>query len=792
MTKYVSKCILALEAMLADNTQKAEIIIIESEIGIGKTTLMESLFEKKNKEDVFYFKSGINHVSLDDIYQQLLFFNLTDIYDERTENVAFATFLLKNLIDYALSKVKYICFDGLGLYSNEAASFFFDFVSGIINRQSEKKEALVIFVLVDGEINNKTRGLMRNIGRYVQYFKMPLWNETELEDLLRTNYCNINITNESIAILSKYSFGNAGIFLSNLDYLKIKNVLCKKDGVWNCKSFSEDILMGSFQSNISERFDLLDDALKDVLKKAAIVGMEFSFSVLERPLYVQLASKALNEIENVSRLINEKVDEHNVYEFKSAETRSSIESLVEPENAQSWSNLLGDYYISRIIEDSYSQDVLSLCASLLRAALYYKKSRQHEKSLACCMHLVPHLISQFRFHQALDVIKTAESITITNGLIKSELSLLKYISSVGVFDFDEAFSAISLYAFSVKPASFEEIHINALRAYTLYNKGLTRKAYVIASKNYSLLTNSPVFASAHIGELSLFEKKVIINSTSILAALEKTLGISSYVEHFNFAVNFAKQHNLDDEYYALLRRCSMVHKDMSAVSLLCEAKEYFACRNQIEYAMSCYNLGCEYSYLNMAKEAEENLNIAHGILTTLNHAGIVLIQFEKALVESLFYGNHDVAYRLMKDRCIKYDEDFVELVYNFNMTTFSRKLGLINESRVYLSKTEEINNKNENKLPYFEKLIFAQWGYLSIAEGDDEKAATYFEKFISHEYETKHESVLASSVAYSYMNISAKATASLAMLKAFENKNPVAKMLHENQLIFAELSFWEL
>jgi hypothetical protein len=194
----------------------------------------------------------------------------------------------------------------------------------------------------------------------------------------------------------------------------------------------------------------------------------------------------------------------------------------------------------------------------------------------------------------------------------------------------------------------------------------------------------------------------------------------------------------------------------------------------------------------MVQEAEENLNIAHDIFANLNHAGIVLVQFGKALVASLFHGKHDIAYRIMKDRCVKYDEDFVELVFNFNMATFSRKLGFIDESKAYLSRTEEINNKNENRLPYFEKLIFAQKGYLNIAEGNNKNAVAHFEKFLSHEYETKHESVLVSSIAHSYILSNAEEPMPSDWIKASQIKNPVAQTLHENQLIFAELSFWEL
>jgi len=789
MTKYINNCIHDLEMILKGCCQKVEIVIVEDERGIGKTTFVETYFETKNEKDTLFFKSGICQITLNDLYQQMLNYGLGTQYNERVSQIQFSSFVLQNLIDFALTDRKYICFDGLDLYDNESMNFFFDFLAYLINKKYDRDNDTVIFVLIDGKLNNKNKSFMNSFGRYIQYFKMPSWTRYDFEDLLEVNYCKLQMPTESIELINKYSFGNVGTFLSAMDYLKIKKVIYKKDSMWKCDAFPETILLSNFQSSISERFDLLDEALKIVLKKASVVGLEFSFCVLEKPLHVQLANKALNEIETISRLIDEKIDAYNVYQFKSIETQASIESLVEPENTQIWSNLLGDHYISEV-NDAYKSDMLFICERLLRASLYYKKGERFEKAFSCCIHLIPLLISQFRFYQALDVIGIAESIGVRDDNLKACLFKFKYISSIGVFDFDEAYTAINKYALIVKPQHFEEIHINALRAYVLYNKGLTRKAYLLAKSNYETLKRSYYPKGDHTDTLSLFEKKTVVNSIAILAALEQTLGIQGFVKHFNIALSYAKDYKLNYEYYSLLRRCTLAHRDQAAVTLLCEAKNFFVSQNQIEYAMSCYNLATEYVYLNMPNEASENIKIANDIFLQMNHAGIVLVQIEKAILLSIYDGQYDLALEIMKNRCVRYDEDFVELVYNFNMATLYRKFGMLKESWECISITEQINKKNENELPYFEKLILAQKGYLKLSDGDIEGAASYFENFLKHSYEVKYEIML--SVAHKYAEINAEKVVPEDIRQMATSENPVAKVLFKKQLVFAELSFWEL
>lgn len=785
MIKYIDNCIKKMEAVIGNSSQKTEIVFIEDEKGIGKSTFIETYF--KNKNNTVFFKSGINNITLNSIYQQMLNFGLTNQYDERIIKIPFPSFLIQKLLEFSLYDYKCICFDGVELYDNETINFFLDYLSNVINKKCENNGCIIIFVLIDGMLNSKTKGFINNFGHYIQYFKMPSWTLNDFEDFLNINYNKIKISTESIEMLSKYSFGNISAFLKAIDYLKIKNIFYKKDDYWKCDLFPESILLSSFQTNISERFDLLDDSLKTVLKKASIVGLEFSFSDLEKPLQVQLANKALNEIESISRLIDEKVDNYNIFQFKSIETQTSIESFVEPENVLVWSNLLGDHYISEI-DNSYKINVLSLCERLLRATLYYKKGERIEISLSCCLHLISLLTSQFRFYQALDIIKITDSFGISDSNIKANLLKYKYICSVGVFDFDEANIAINKYALIIKPQKFDEIHINALRAYSLYNKGLTRKAYSLARINYDKLRN---LLNSEGGEkeevLSLFEKKAVLDSIAILAALEQTLGIPESFGHFNDAIKITEKYKLTHEYYSLLRRCTLAY-NVNVVNLLNQAKEYFVNRNQIEYAMTCYNLSTEYVYLNMPNEASENIKIADEIFSLINHAGIVCVQIERATLISIYYKQYNLALDIMKKRCKQYDEDFVELVFYYNLSTIYRKLGIIDKSWEYINKTEQINNINENKLPYFEKLILAQKGYLKLLEEDLKNAKSYFEEFIRHSYNIRDEITL--SVAYTLNNMDIAVSEDIKKMAVCEN--PIVKTLSENKLIFAELSFYEL
>lgn len=67
---------------------------------------------------------------------------------------------------------------------------------------------------------------------------------------------------------------------------------------------------------VQERFEKLDDNLKEAIQKASIIGKEFDSKTLENPLKVIRAQQLLMQIEDISQLIYTKLPDKTLYSFE--------------------------------------------------------------------------------------------------------------------------------------------------------------------------------------------------------------------------------------------------------------------------------------------------------------------------------------------------------------------------------------------------------------------------------------------------------------------------------------------
>lgn len=277
----------------------------------------------------------------------------------------------------------------------------------------------------------------------------------------------------------------------------------------------------------------------------------------------------------------------------------------------------------------------------------------------------------------------------------------------------------------------------------------------------------------------------------MLSSLEQTLNYKEYTIHFKMAAKLAYDNKLYEEYYILLRKSSLVFTGHVAIDYLMKAKNYFEKRNDIEYAMSSYNIASEYIYLGEQTIVQNNLKLAFNILKTKNHNGLNCVQMEYSIYYSIFNSEYDKSYQILKELDWRYDEDFVKMVYYFNLSTICRKLNRIKECSDWLLEMEKINADPENNLPYFNKYAYAQKGYIAMMNDKYKDALSYFYLYLNTEYKNKIENDL--SIIYTIINLSdilnVPIPVNIEGNRLFQNK--MAKSLCDRQLLFCELSFWE-
>ena len=782
MNDFISENLRTLKDTIQNTNTNIGIFILKSEKGIGKTTLIKEFFKGLSPSDTLFITHTDNVPPLQEIYFELLNVYNIEKFNENNSCIPFHEYLKNVLYDYVEEgNIKYICFDSLNYFEQEELSFISTFIHFTENNLVNKKVSLIC--TIDGKINFLIHNFFVEMSKYTHYITLNSWNEHSFKQLFNEYYNKSIISEDALNEIILYSFNNIECFLSNIEYLKLKNIIYYEDNSWKCNEIPKDFLLCNYQQHILARYEMLDPTLKNVIQKAAVIGDEFSFKILENPLQVAMANKALDEIESISRLINEKNNLETFYCFNDSETRLSVESLIEPEKMFTWNELLADYYLEVIKHSQYNSNKRTLCNNLIKCGFYLKKCGRTEDSFITYMKLVPLLMEMQAFYQAIDVLKELLTNEISNNDTRIKISLYyyTYLCYKNVFQFKEALNYINKFIITAKPEGNKKLECDCNKAFFIYNCGLTRKAYNFLKKGYLQYKK----------ERKNSDIKLLIQVFSMLSSLEQTLNYKEYSLHFNMALKLAYNHKIYDLYYMLLRKSSLVLTGTTAVDHLKKAKKYFNKRNDIEYAMSCYNLASEYIYLDKREAALENLDIAYKILKMKNHNALNCVQIEYSIYHSIFYSEYEKSYQILKEIDWRYDEDFVKMVFYFDLSTICRKLGRIKECKDYLSKMEEINSKEENNLPYFKKYGYAQNGYIALSENKYREALDYFYMYINTAYKNKIENDL--SIIYCIIDISDILNVSIPMYIS-ENKNfqnYMAKSLCDRQLLFCELSFWE-
>jgi len=782
MNDFISQNLKNLKDSISKSNTDIGIYILNSEKGIGKTTLVKEFYKEISISDTLFISHTPNTAPLQEIYLELLNVYKIEKFNENESCVSFHEYLMISLFEYIKEgNIKYICFDSLNLFELEEISFIFSIIDLIKNNLVNKK--VVFICTIDGKISSLLHSFFVEKSKYTYYIELFPWNTYSLKQFFKEYYTTFIIDDQQLDQIILYSFNNVECFLSNIEYLKSKNIIVFENNHWKCNNIPNDFLLCNYQHHIYARYKMLDPALRDVLQKAAIIGQEFSFKILENPLQVAMANKALDEIENISRLINEKNRFETIYYFNDCETRLSIESLIESDKIFTWNKLLADYYLEVINRSQYNSDKLTLCNNLMKCGFYLEKCGKNEESFTTYLKLIPLLMEMQAFYQAIDILTELliNEICKNDKRIKASLYYYNYICYKNVFQFKDALNYINKFIVTVKAKGKERLEISCNKAFFIYNCGLTRKAYEFLKTEY--LNYKKNRKGSDI--------KLLIQVYSMLSSLEQTLNYKEYSVHFNMALKLAHNYKIYELYHILLRKSSLVFAGTTAVKYLMKAKKYFENKNDIEYAMSSHNLASEYIYLGESKLAQESLDIAFKILKAKNHNALNCVQIEYSIYYSIHYSKYEKAYQILEKVDWRYDEDFVKMVFYFNLSTICRKLGKIEKCKDYLSKMEEINFKEENNLPYFNKYKYAQKGYIAMAENQYNEALDYFYLYLNTAYKNKIENDL--SIIYNIIILSDILNISIPAYLV-ENRyfqNEMAKSLCDRQLLFCELSFWE-
>lgn len=270
MIDYIEERINQLYAIYRSNINQFCITFLNAMEGMGKRTTIKGFLDKIGCADfvkiVPYgstyplgeFASALNKFEQES--EQNIGEDLN--HSKKRENIK-NSFL--RLLDTRQRLI--VIFENFNHFDIETAFFILELAKSFINMNVGK--TILFLISHDEIISYDLRNGIKNLGRYTSYLLFPDWAERDLTDLFNNIYPNSKISHEYLDQIIQCSFKNAGVFLSNVEYLKERGYIYLENQFLVCRRFPQEILFGNYREVIQQRYDLLqnmDVSSKNVLR----------------------------------------------------------------------------------------------------------------------------------------------------------------------------------------------------------------------------------------------------------------------------------------------------------------------------------------------------------------------------------------------------------------------------------------------------------------------------------------------------------------------------------------------
>lgn len=674
-----------------------------------------------------------------------------------------------------------LIFNGSESYQEELIRMITEVSFFCVNNATASNPIVFLFLVNDTQPSASLDKYFAEFSRYVNYISFERWKENELLEMFKAEYPTCNYLEKDLNQIIKLSFSNPGDFISNLEELKRKGIFIRnEEDRWLLSGFNPDILSHKMVRVVQERFEKLDDHLKEAIKKASIIGKEFDLKTLESPLKVMRAQQLLMQIEDISQLIYKTLPDHSLYCFENDEAHLSIDGYVKEEDRKIWNRAIARYFASEIKNDYLQLDEQKIDELLRKAAYYFKKAEDYKDSIAYYMKLISRCFVYANYSQVIMLVKDLKIISrehLTNDTLRTAL-IYSIESNEVLCDFRSALS--DYYEFE----KYSDIQDDVLswgiikKAYYLYYANKTPEAYKVLQ-----------FIKEEKEPCTAANARLYVNGYSMLSALEDTLGNKDYIKHYNYALSLSKKFKLTSSYYNLLRKANTVHRGEIGISMMQEAYNYFRNKNKYMHAMTAHNIGTEYAQIMKADESIKYLHEATQLFKELGSIGQLVTLNSIAVYTMIFEHDFTKALSILKE--LDSFDGFQKLALLNNTATCKRKLGYLVEAKELINEITTLNNKEESQFAWYKECIILQNAYLCKAQGLFEEALEHFIYYIDNEFgiiKPNKVSVIKNIVYLSHLLNKPLHKKVERMKNAYDI---CGQSLYENDLMYADLMFWE-
>ncbi len=301
-------------------TSQGRTVCIIGDTGIGKKRLAEEFRRRLTGKDVMFlqgrFYESSQAIPYKTIYDSLhghlslmieesfdhiraLFGSLADkIVKDFQEGESFRFF--NATVQTGSEQEKYIIFDYLtkifvGLAKEHplicfledmqwADSLSLEFLAYLSHNTSHNRVMLVGCARTEGLADKHPFRLwLRNIGRSgAEILQLQSLSESDVGQMVEAIFPRIVFSPSTIRLLYRETKGNPYFLVEVIRYLIDEKIITFSEGVWRCEELENLTLPRSIVDVVEALLGRLDDELLDIFSKAAVIGEEFSFGLLQK------------------------------------------------------------------------------------------------------------------------------------------------------------------------------------------------------------------------------------------------------------------------------------------------------------------------------------------------------------------------------------------------------------------------------------------------------------------------------------------------------------------------------
>lgn len=533
---------------------------------------------------------------------------------------------------------------------------------------------------------------------------------------------DIEISKDNLAYILDSSFGNIMYLNIAINFLKGEHYIRFEKGKYICDKLPSSILTDVLKDFILQRYNRLDNTLKEVLSKSSIIGNVFNVELLSKPFQIINADDMLQKIGKISQLIIHPDDIS--YSFENDDVYHFIKDSISPELQKEWHEVLANYYKKLLKKEQRRKGIKAIdreITALYPIAKHYKYAQNYDTAIIYYVELVAKYERISDYIHELDAIQNIKYMLEYVDLDKLHLDSLEYDIFKAEADcyrnmgnFPKACRAYEecLSYFDIGKFSEQVVELLYQQSYCLYMSGEVEGALKILNRMKKDFEKENVCNYSYIKIVSL-----------LASACDVTGDAKSQEKYYIKAIDFYKNNKYEQEYYVLLRMASMIFPEEIAISMEERAEAFFRERHSIKYlAEVLHNIATDNLYIDKLANVSKPINESIDLFDSFGSLAVYYPLNTKGILKMVLDSDYESAITIF-EQTLQYEmEPYSEITIRTNVLNCMNVLGKPGEALKQLERIDELIKLQEPQhIPTYAIYQNLNWAFYYFHMKDHKK-----------------------------------------------------------------------